>query len=181
MRLSVGKSKYTGSRILRQAYNQVKNAVSHTHYKLRKMYYANKIEQHKDGLKNTWEALKQAIGHTNKSIQIEKNDDGTKVVTINAKIADAFCFNRWKISREISPVEMSPSGHIPVTNATVQAICNITNFLCKKIIRIRTNFVHKFVYDISEKVFHDFAHEFMPEKEFVHEFMSKYYIFKERI
>ena len=72
----------------------MKNAVSHTHYKLREMHYANKIEQHKDGLKNTWEVLKQAIGHTNKSIQIEENDDGMKVIAISAEIADAFCFNR---------------------------------------------------------------------------------------
>ena len=46
-----GKANKTGSRILRQAYDQVKNAVSHTLYKLRKNYYTNKIKQHKDDLK----------------------------------------------------------------------------------------------------------------------------------
>ena len=46
-----GKANKTGSRILRQAYDQVKNAASHTLYKLRKSYYTNKIEQHKDDLK----------------------------------------------------------------------------------------------------------------------------------
>ena len=48
-----GKAKKTGSRILRQAYDQVKDAVSHILYKLRKSYYTNKIEQHKDDFKNT--------------------------------------------------------------------------------------------------------------------------------
>ena len=80
-----GKANKTGSRILRQAYDQVKNAVSHTVYKLRKSYYTNKIEQHKDDLKNTWKVLKQAIGHTH----IEKIDDGTEVITTNAEIAEA--------------------------------------------------------------------------------------------
>ena len=79
----------TGSRILRQAYDQVKNAVGHTLYKLRKNYYTNKIEQHKDDLKNTWKVLKQAIGHTSKSIHIEKIDDGMEVITTNAEIAEA--------------------------------------------------------------------------------------------
>ena len=56
---------------------------------------------------------------------------------------------------------------------TVQAIRNITNFSCKKFIRIRTNmarirtnFVLKFVHEIREK----FVHEFMPED----------YVFKEK-
>ena len=46
-----GTANKTGSRILRQAYDQVKHAVSL--YKLRKSYYTNKTEQHKDNFKNT--------------------------------------------------------------------------------------------------------------------------------
>ena len=83
-----GKANKTGSRILRHAYDQVKNAVSHTLYKLRKNCYKNKTEQHKDDLKNTWKVLKQAIGHTSKSIHIEKIDDGMEVITTNAEIAE---------------------------------------------------------------------------------------------
>ena len=58
---------------------------------------------------------------------------------------------------------------------TVQAICNITNFPCKKCTRIRTNFVLKFVHEIREKFVREFAHEF------VHEFMPEDYVFKEKI
>ena len=72
---------------------------------------------------------------------------------------------------------------------TVQAICNITNISCKNHTNshefVQINFVNKFVYEILEKFFHEFAHklahEFIHEREFVHEFMPKYYIFKERI
>ena len=113
-----------GSRILRQFYDQVNNAVSHTLYKLRKSYYTNKIGQHKDDLKNTCKVLKQAIGHTSKSIHIEKIDDGMEVITTNAEIAEACNMHSVsigeKISREISPTEMSHTGHIPVTNARFQ-------------------------------------------------------------
>ena len=41
----------TGSCILRQAYNQMRTKVNQKLYLLRKNYYANKIEQHKDDLK----------------------------------------------------------------------------------------------------------------------------------
>ena len=50
---------------------------------------------------------------------------------------------------------------------TVQAIRNITSFSCKKFIRIRMNFIRKFMHKIREK----FVHEFMPED----------YVFKEKI
>ena len=56
-----------------------------------------------------------------------------------------------------------PPSFVPVRyrgrEHTVQAIRNITNFSCKKFIRIRANFVLKFVHKIHEK----FIHEFMPE------------------
>ena len=65
-----GKAHITGSRILRQTYDQVKNVASHAFYKLRKSCYTNKIEQHKDDLKSIWKVLKQAIGHTSTSKSI---------------------------------------------------------------------------------------------------------------
>ena len=52
----------TGSCILRQAYNQMRTKVNQKLYLLRKNYYANKIEQHKDDLKTTWKILKNATG-----------------------------------------------------------------------------------------------------------------------
>ena len=47
------KANKTGSCVLRRAYNQMRTKVNHELYFLRKNYYANKIEQHKDDLKTT--------------------------------------------------------------------------------------------------------------------------------
>ena len=78
----------------------------------------------KDDLKNTCKVLKQAIGYTSKSIQIEKIDDGMEVITTSAEIAEAcnthFVSIGEKNSKEKSPIEMSHTGHIPVTNARFQ-------------------------------------------------------------
>ena len=41
-------------------------------YLLRKNYYANKIEQHKDDLKTRWKILKSAIEKPPKTTGIEK-------------------------------------------------------------------------------------------------------------
>ena len=144
-----GKANKTGSRILRQAYDQVKNAVSHTLYKLRKSYYTNKIEQHKDDLKNTWKVLKQAIGHTSKSTHIEKIDDGVEVITTNAEIAEACNMHFFsigeKISWEISPIEMSHTAQIPVTNARFQfhgIAVNQVKVLIHKLVNGKSTGIH---------------------------------------
>ena len=47
---------------------------------------------------------------------------------------------------------------------TEHAVCNVTNFSCKKIIRICVNlyeFRTEFVHEIREKFLHEFAHEFV--------------------
>ena len=51
-------------------------------------------------------------------------------------------------------------GSVKHFTDTVQAIRNITNISCKKIIRIRTNSALKFVHEIGRKFRHDFACEF---------------------
>ena len=66
------KANKTGSHILKQAYNQIRAKVNQKLYLLRKNYYCNKIEQHKDDLKTTWKILKSAIGNTQKTSGIEK-------------------------------------------------------------------------------------------------------------
>ena len=74
------KAKNTGSRILRQAYNQIKTKVSQKFYSIGKNYYTNKIEQHKDDIKNKWKILKHAIGRTHKTVGIDKvNMEGTEI------------------------------------------------------------------------------------------------------
>ena len=70
------KANKTGSCILRQAYNQVRTKVIQKLYLLRKIYYLNKIEQHKDDLKTTWKILKSTIGKSPKTTGIEKTNKG---------------------------------------------------------------------------------------------------------
>ena len=78
----------TGSCILRQAYNQMRTKVNHKLYFLRKNYYANKIEQHKDDLKTTWKILKSAMGKPHKTTGIKKTNIKGLEVTDKEIIAE---------------------------------------------------------------------------------------------
>ena len=53
-----GKANQTGSKYLRQAYQQLRNKVDYTLRKLKSDYYTKKIEESKGNLKNTWKILK---------------------------------------------------------------------------------------------------------------------------
>ena len=52
-----GKANRTGSKILRQAFNQMRLRANHELYKARKDYYTSQIEKHKDSLKDTWKII----------------------------------------------------------------------------------------------------------------------------
>ena len=65
------KANKTGSNILRQAYNHIRNKVNSTLRKLRKSYYTNKIQINEGNLKkNTWKVLKEAIGQNDKTCSV---------------------------------------------------------------------------------------------------------------
>ena len=59
-----GKANRTGSKLLRQAFNQMRSRVNHELYKARKDYYTSQIEKHKDNLKDAWKIIKHAIGQS---------------------------------------------------------------------------------------------------------------------
>ena len=61
------KANKTGSNILRQAYNHIRNKVNSTLRNLRKNYYTNRIQINEGNLKNTWNVLKGAIGQNDKT------------------------------------------------------------------------------------------------------------------
>ena len=89
------------------------------------------------------------MGHTSKSIQIEKIDDGTKVTPTNYENAEAcnthFVSIGEKISREISPIEMSHTGHISVTNARFQfhsIAVNQVKALIQKLVNGKSTGIH---------------------------------------
>ena len=66
------KANKTGSNLLKQAYNHIKNRVNYKLFTLRKNKYSYKTEENKGNLKGTWNILKQAIGQGNKSVNIDK-------------------------------------------------------------------------------------------------------------
>ena len=54
-----GKANKTGSKYLRQAFQQVRNKVDFTLRNLKSEYYTRKIEENKNNLKNTWKGCQQ--------------------------------------------------------------------------------------------------------------------------
>ena len=107
----------TGSHILRQAYNQIRAKVNQKMYLLRKNYYSNKIEQHKDDLKTTWKILKSAIGKTQKTSGIEKINiyeiEVTDMKVIAEKCNEHFVSIGDKLVKEIQTNdEQSPTAHL---------------------------------------------------------------------
>ena len=67
-----GKANKTGSKYLRQAFQQVRNKVDYTLRNLKSEYYTRKIEENKNNLKNTWKVLKQVVNKGGKSSSIHK-------------------------------------------------------------------------------------------------------------
>ena len=59
----------TGSPILRQAFQQIRNKVQYRIRKLRADYYSKTMEQNKGNLRKTWKVLKQAL---NKDVKVTK-------------------------------------------------------------------------------------------------------------
>ena len=67
-----GKANKTGSKYLRQAYQQSRNKVDYTLRKLKSDYYTKKIEENKDNLKNTWRVLKNVTNRSPKCTSIDQ-------------------------------------------------------------------------------------------------------------
>ena len=116
------KANKTGSHILRQAYNQIRAKVNQKMYLLRKNYYSNKIEQHKDDLKTTWKILKSAIGKAQKASRKEKiNIDEIKVTdmkVIAEKCNEHFVSIGDKLVKEIQTNDkQSPTAYLKSSTA----------------------------------------------------------------
>ena len=86
----------TGSPILRQAFQQIRNKVQYRIRKLRADYYSKAMEQNKGNLQTTWKVLKQAL---NKDVKVTKinqiNHEGNTISeekTISNTFNNHFCF-----------------------------------------------------------------------------------------
>ena len=67
-----GKANKTGSKYLRQAYQQLRNKADYTLRKLKSDYYTKKIEKSKGNLKNTWRVLKNVTNRSPKCTSIDQ-------------------------------------------------------------------------------------------------------------
>ena len=110
------KANKTGSCILRQAYNQIKTKVSQKFYSSRKNYYTNKIEQHKDDMKNTWKILKHAIGRTHKTVGIDKVSMEGIEITDKKQIAERCNEHFGSIGQKLASDIENTDAHSPTAH-----------------------------------------------------------------
>ena len=80
----------TGSPPLQQAYQQIRNKVTHSIRKARADYYSKTIEKIKGGLRKTLKVLKQAINKNEKSIVVNQTNRGDQVITEKQEILETF-------------------------------------------------------------------------------------------
>ena len=85
------KANKTGSPILRQAFQQIRNKVTYKIRYLRAEHFSKSIETNKDDLRKTWKILKQAMGRDVKATSIDHvklGDDD--IISDKLKISEAF-------------------------------------------------------------------------------------------
>ena len=116
------KTNKTDSRILREDYNQIKTQGSQKFYSIGKNYYTNKIEQHKDDIKNTLKILKHAIGRNHKTMGTDKiNMEGTETVDkkqIAERCNEHFVSVSQKLASDIENTDAhSPTAHMEPVEA----------------------------------------------------------------
>ena len=111
-----GKANKTGSKYLRQAYQQLRNKVDYTLRKLKSDYYTKKIEESKGNLKNTWRVLKNVTNRTPKCTSIDQIRVHECLVVDKQQISEAM--NRYfstigiKLAKDIPKGTTSPYGMV---------------------------------------------------------------------
>ena len=121
----------TGSLILRQAFQQIKNKVQYRIRKLRADYYSKTMEQNKGNLRKTWKVLKQAL---NKDVKVTKinqiNHEGN---TISEEKTISNTFNNHFVSVGDKLARNIPSSSYMFTEYLSKAKNSSARFEFKKI------------------------------------------------
>ena len=103
----------TGSKLLYQAFLQVKSRVFFKLNKLRRDYYAKKIDETKGDMKKTWKVLKNAMNQDPKTNTIQKVTYIDKEITDPSKIAEAcndhFASIGKKLAENIIETDSNPT------------------------------------------------------------------------
>ena len=80
----------TGSKILHQAFRQIRGKVYHTLNKLRTEYYTKKLNETKGDMKKSWKVMKNAMNQDTKSNSIDRILFQDGVITGPTNLAKAF-------------------------------------------------------------------------------------------
>ena len=132
-----GKANRTGSKLLSQAFNQMRSRVNHELHKARKDYYTSQIEKHKDSLKDTWKIIKHAIGQSNKATQIDKISCNGEVTTDKTKISEIlneyFVTIGERLARQVQCSDTEPTDNVPKADSKF-VFNKITNVQVLKIL-----------------------------------------------
>ena len=114
------KANKTGSNILRQAFQQIRNKVTYTIRKLRAEHYSKTLKKNEGDLKETWKILKQTMCTDTKTIKIDHINIYDTTINDKQKISEALNdhlfqfekssqtkFNRQKIHQSIIYLKQS--------------------------------------------------------------------------
>ena len=159
------KANKTGSNILRQTYNHIRNKVNSTLRKLRKNYYANRIQINEGNLKNIWKVLKEAIGQNDKTCSVDKIVIDDTNQTDKAKITDVFN-NHFvsigeKIANSIEGCDESPIANIQRVPTKIE-FQQITAAQIIKVVQRLVNGKATGIHYIPNKVSKDSIHLIAP-------------------
>ena len=175
------KANKTGSNLLRQAYNHIKNRVNCKLFTLRRNYYFDKIEENKGNLKGTWKILRQAIGQGNKSVSIID-----KIVSNGSDISDSgdiarvsnqhFVSVGSSLAENIRFTDESPAAHIKVENVKFQ-FSTIAASQIVKVIKKLINNNSTGIHDTPDKILKDNVSILSPYLEEIFNFSIKTGVF----
>ena len=114
------KANKTGSRYLRQAFQQIKHKVTYKIRQARSEYYSRRINENQGYIKGTWKVLKQAINKGPKMANINSVIYDSELVTDRNNIPEVFNGHfvgvGEKLAKDVSPSSCSSSDCILKVN-----------------------------------------------------------------
>ena len=110
------KANKTGSNILQQAFQQIRNKMTYTVRKLRTEYYSKTLKKNEGDLKKTWKIFMQAMCKDNKTTKIDHININDTIINDKQKISEAlndhFVSIGEKLANEIQLSKNTPEYYL---------------------------------------------------------------------